>query len=65
MPTLFLIFGIIKKNYAGSILEPTWDSAGSEMAAAELTPSQIVPKDPYIRSNVDWAAWAFMKVEVK
>ena len=32
--------------------------------AGQLTQNQIVPKDLYIRSNVDWAAWAFMKIGV-
>ena len=62
--TFNLVEGQKDQNGAETILEPTWDSTGNVTAAAGLTPNQIVPKDHYIRSNVDWAAWAFMKVEV-
>ena len=62
--TFNLVEGPKDQSGAGTILEPTLDSTGSATAAAGPTPNQIVPKDPYIRSNMDWAAWTFMKVEV-
>lgn len=59
-----IVAGQKNQNDAGAIQEPAQDNGGKADAAAGLQPDQIVPKDPYIVSNVDWSAWAIMKVEV-
>lgn len=59
-----IVAGQKDQNDAGTIKEPAQDAGGKADAAAGLQPDQIVPKDPYIVSNVDQSAWAIMKVEV-
>lgn len=62
--TIFLVQGEKNQENAGAILEPGWDASGGPIAAAGLALNQMVQKDPYIRSDVDWPAWAFIKVEI-
>ena len=45
----------------GRIVEPDFDEA---VANSGLMPKQIIDKNPYIQSDIDYEAWAFMKVEV-
>lgn len=59
-----IVAGQKDQDGAGTIQEPAQENGGKADAAAGLQPDQIVPKDPYIVSNVDWSAWAIMKVEV-
>lgn len=59
-----IVAGQKDQNDAGTIQEPAQENGGKADAAAGLQPDQIVPKDPYIVSNVDQSAWAIMKVEV-
>lgn len=59
-----IVAGQKDQNDAGTIKEPAQENGGKADAAAGLQPDQIVPKDPYIVSNVDQSAWAIMKVEV-
>ena len=59
-----IVAGQKDQDGAGTIQEPAQDNGGKADAAAGLQPDQIVPKDPYIVSNVDQSAWAIMKVEV-
>lgn len=59
-----IVAGQKDQDGAGTIQEPAQENGGKADAAAGLQPDQIVPKDPYIVSNVDWTAWAIMKVEV-
>ena len=59
-----IVAGQKDQNDAGTIQEPAQENGGKADAAAGLQPDQIVPKDPYIVSNVDQSAQAIMKVEV-
>ncbi len=59
-----IVAGQKDQDGAGTIQEPAQDNGGKADAAAGLQPDQIVPKDPYIVSNVDWSVQAIMKVEV-
>lgn len=59
-----LVEGERDTAHSGTIIEPAWEETGKDMAAAGLSHVQVVPKDPYIRSNVDWSSWVFMNVEI-
>lgn len=45
---------------AGEIQEPNWDPE----KAKDLVPSEEVPKDPQVQSNVDYESWVFLTVEI-
>ena len=59
-----VVSGSHEQEDAGTLLEPAWEASGKELAAKGLRLGQIVKKDPYIVSNADWSAWAFMKVDI-
>jgi len=56
----FSIVGGERDVVMGEILEPNWDPA----TASNLAPTQSVPKDPRLKSGVDYSSYAFMKVIV-
>ena len=51
-----------KKNQddAGEILEPNWNPDNAE----NLQPNGSFPKDPQLKSNIKYDAWAFIKIEM-
>ena len=58
---LVLQTGSSDDSSAGTIEEPHWD----ETKATDLQPNnQHIPKDPKLKSNVDYKAWVFIKVEI-
>ena len=62
--TFSIVAGEENQGNAGTIKEPAWDSDGKAKAAAGLVPEQVILKDPYLVSNVDYKAYAFIRVEI-
>ena len=59
--TFSIAAGSSDDSSAGTIEEPHWD----ETNATDLQPNnQNIPKDPKLKSNVDYKAWVFIKVEI-
>ena len=56
-----IVSGEQDSSNVGRIMEPNFDSTE---AMSGLMPHQIVNKNPYIQSDIDYESWAFMKVEV-
>ena len=55
-----IVAGEKNQSGAGTIEEPSWNPDD----ATDLQPNATVPKDPSIKSNLEYDAWAFIKVEM-
>ena len=55
-----IVAGEKNQSGAGTIEEPSWNPDD----ATDLQPNATVPKDPSIMSNLEYDAWAFIKVEM-
>ena len=55
-----IVAGEAGEEGAGEIVEPSWNPENAD----GLTPNTTIPKDPYLKSNVEYEAWAFIKVEM-